>query len=216
MDTYGEGEKIQVTITFDVPVTVIGSPHFEFSLGNTTTRLVQAMWDQTTNNSTALVFEYTVLSTDSDNNGIFLLSSSEPTNPIVLDTGERIAAVADNTVDANLDHGNRGALTNHKVDGSRRPPALNNAPTFDDGPSTTRSVDENTTSGQDIGAPVTASDADSSDTLTYALGGTDATSFSIVSSSGQLQTSAALDHETKSTYTVAVTVFRRQHRHRQH
>ena len=37
-----------------------------------------------------------------------------------------------------------------------------------------------------------ATDADTSDTLTYTLGGTDAASFGIVSTSGQLQTSAAL------------------------
>ena len=43
------------------------------------------------------------------------------------------------------------------------------------------------------------------DTLTYTLGGTDAASFSIVSTSGQLQTKAALDKEEKDTYMVMVT-----------
>ena len=66
--------------------------------------------------------------------------------------------------------------------------------------STTRAVAENTVSGVNIGSAVSATDADSGDTLTYTLGGTDASSFSIVSSSGQLQTSAALDYETKSAY----------------
>ena len=64
---------------------------------------------------------------------------------------------------------------------------------------------ENTASGQNIGTAVAATDADN-DTLTYILGGTDAASFSIVSTSGQLQTSAALDYETKSSYTVTVSV----------
>ena len=41
--------------------------------------------------------------------------------------------------------------------------------------------------------------------MTYALGGTDAASFSIVRSSGQLQTKAALDKEEKDTYMVTVT-----------
>jgi hypothetical protein len=80
----------------------------------------------------------------------------------------------------------------------------NNAPTFTDGSSTTRSVAENTASGQDIGTAVAATDRDN-DTLTYTLGGTDASSFSIVSTSGQLQTSAALDRETKSSYSVTIT-----------
>ena len=82
----------------------------------------------------------------------------------------------------------------------------NNAPVFSDGDSTTRSVAENTVSGANIGSVVAATDADTEDTLTYHLGGTDADSFRIVKSSGQLQTNAELDAETKSTYTVKVAV----------
>ena len=37
------------------------------------------------------------------------------------------------------------------------------------------------------------------------MGGTDAASFSIVSTSGQLQTNAALDYETKASYAVTVS-----------
>ena len=83
----------------------------------------------------------------------------------------------------------------------------NNPPEFTDGDSTTRAVAENTTTGTNIGAVVAATDADTTDTLTYTLGGTDVASFSIVSNSGQLQTSAALDYETKTSYTVTVTVY---------
>ena len=82
----------------------------------------------------------------------------------------------------------------------------NNPPVFADGESTTRSVAENTASGQNIGDPVSASDDDTDDTLTYSLEGTDAASFSIVSTSGQLQTNAALDYETKTSYSVTVKV----------
>ena len=82
----------------------------------------------------------------------------------------------------------------------------NNAPVFTDGSSTTRAVAENTASGQNIGAAVAATDADSGDTLTYSLGGTDAASFSIDDTNGQLQTSAALDFETKASYSVTVDV----------
>ena len=64
---------------------------------------------------------------------------------------------------------------------------------------------ENTGAGENVGAPVTATDADQEDTLTYKLSGTDAPSFSIVPASGQIQTKAALDYEAKSTYTVTVT-----------
>ena len=82
----------------------------------------------------------------------------------------------------------------------------NNAPTFTEGTSTTRSVDEDTISGQNIGEPITATDADAGDTLRYTLGGIDAAAFGIVATSGQLQTSAPLDYATKSSYAVTVTV----------
>ena len=69
------------------------------------------------------------------------------------------------------------------------------------------SIAENTAAGQNIGTPVPATDPDAGDTtLTYTLGGADAASFGIVATSGQLQTKAALDHETKASYTVTVSV----------
>ena len=79
----------------------------------------------------------------------------------------------------------------------------NQAPTFPSA-ATTREVAENTVAGEDIGAPVAATDADN-DALTYALSGTDAASFDIISATGQLQTKAALDYETKATYSVTLT-----------
>ena len=80
----------------------------------------------------------------------------------------------------------------------------NNPPVFTDGTNTTRTIAENTVSGANIGSAVTATDADN-DTLTYTIGGDDAAAFSIVSTSGQLQTKDILDFETKSSYTVTVT-----------
>ena len=68
-----------------------------------------------------------------------------------------------------------------------------------------RSIAENTLAGENIEGPVVATDADN-DLLTYSLGGTDSGSFSIVTTSGQLQTKGMLDHETKASYTVTVTV----------
>ena len=85
------------------------------------------------------------------------------------------------------------------------PEPTNTAPVFTDGSSTTRTIAENTAAGVNIGAAIAATDANN-DTLTYTLSGTDAAAFSIVSTSGQLRTHAALDYETKFTYTVTVTV----------
>ena len=83
----------------------------------------------------------------------------------------------------------------------------NRAPSFSDGTDTERSVDENTGAGVDIGTPVAAEDDDIDDTLQYSLsGGTDAASFDINSTDGQLRTKAALNYEDKNTYSVIVSV----------
>ena len=81
---------------------------------------------------------------------------------------------------------------------------VNEPPEFDSA-TATREVPENTEAGGNIGAPVTATDPDTGDTPAYTLGGTDATFFDIDTLTGQLQTKAALDYETKSSYTVTVT-----------
>ena len=81
--------------------------------------------------------------------------------------------------------------------------AVNTVPAFD-ADTATRSVDENTAAGENIGEPVMAAD-DADDTLTYTLSGTDASLFDIDESTGQLVTMANLDYETKTTYIVTVT-----------
>ena len=80
---------------------------------------------------------------------------------------------------------------------------LNVAPAFSS-EAATRSVAENTAVGMNIGDPVMATDYDN-DTLRYMLSGTDAGSFDIGMSTGQLMTKAALDYETKMSYMVTVT-----------
>ena len=90
-------------------------------------------------------------------------------------------------------------------------------PTWD-GDTTSRSVDENTPPGVNIGDPISATDPDETgdnttdamefgNTLIYKLGGADAASFDIDPSTGQLITKAPLDAEgSKTSYTVTVTV----------
>ena len=81
-------------------------------------------------------------------------------------------------------------------------PQVNRAPAFR-GSSTTRSINENSASGSNVGAAVRAADRDR---LTYSLTGTDAGSFTI-NSSGQIMvgTGTVLDFEDKASYTVTVT-----------
>ena len=78
-------------------------------------------------------------------------------------------------------------------------------PVFADGPRTDRSIAENTAAGENVGAPVVATD---SGILTYMLGGADAGSFGIVAATGQIQVGDGtnLDYEgEKNTYGVEVT-----------
>ena len=102
-----------------------------------------------------------------------------------------------------LGNGRTGSQIEGRGDSST--PGINLAPTFTAGSTATRTVAENTAAGQDIGAPVGATDADK-DKLVYSLGGTDAAFFAIVTSSGQLRTRAPLNYETKSSYSVTVSV----------
>ena len=82
---------------------------------------------------------------------------------------------------------------------------VNETPAFDEGDATTRSVEENTAAGENIGNPVKATDIDG-DTLTYSLSGTDAASFDLDTSTGRIKTKAALDYEARNTYSVTVEV----------
>ncbi len=83
--------------------------------------------------------------------------------------------------------------------------AANQAPVFDDGSETTRSIAENSPAGTDVGAAITATDPEG-DTVTYALLGTDASAFAIDEDSGQLTTveGVTYDYETKNSYRLAV------------
>ena len=89
----------------------------------------------------------------------------------------------------------------------------NSAPTFTEGSSASRAFSEtlsDTTvaTASDIGAVVSATDTDTSDTLEYRLEGTEATKFGIISTSGQLRTNVGekYDHEAKASYAVTVRV----------
>ena len=91
---------------------------------------------------------------------------------------------------------------------SRQVAASNNEPAFA-ADTTTRSVAERTRTVINVGAVVTARDADSGDTLTYSLSGADSGSFSIVSTSGQIQTRTGVIYDfeaAKNSYTVIVNV----------
>ena len=91
------------------------------------------------------------------------------------------------------------AVTTNRVFGE------NQRPTFPSTENGQRSIPENSRSGVSVGAPVAAEDPED-DRLTYSLRGPDADAFAIVSSSGQLRTSEALNFETKPTYSFSIDV----------
>ena len=115
-DTYGEGETIEVSVTFNEPVTATTGTDFVLSVGEATRApLLRGSGTAT------LVFGYTVLADDEDTDGIWIgdqdrtLVGDRNSNP----QNGTIASVA-TTVAADLTHAELGALSGHRVDGSRR------------------------------------------------------------------------------------------------
>ena len=86
--------------------------------------------------------------------------------------------------------------------------AANNAPVFSD-TTLTRSLAENTAANTNVGAAIpAATDADSSDTLTYTMEGADAASFTFDAATRQIKTKTGVtyDFEAKASYAVTIKV----------
>ena len=83
--------------------------------------------------------------------------------------------------------------------------AVNDAPAFASA-TALRTVSERAAAGDHVGAPVTASDADDGDTLSYGLSGAGASAFEIDADSGQITVRAgtAFEVATQETYAVSV------------
>ena len=128
------------------------------------------------------------------------VGSSNSYTPVAADVGMHLHATA-NYTDPQGSGKDANAVSDNPVKTAQ---ATNNAPVFS-AATAARSVAENALTGANIGTPVTATDADSDDILTYSLGGDDAASFEIEPGTGQLQTEAPLDYETKKSYEVTVT-----------
>ena len=83
----------------------------------------------------------------------------------------------------------------------------NVAPVFDDGTSTTRSIDENSAPGTAVGAPVAATDLND-DPLTYSIDSQQGGPYTVDSTTGQIRlgSGAALDYERRTTQRVNLRV----------
>ena len=112
---YGAGEKIQVTATFDEAVTVTGDPVINVEVGSNSRPAAYASGSGTTE----LVFEYTVVSGDSDSDGV-----SIDANALTLDadSGSEDYIRDGDGNDADITHAALAAQSGHQVDGSLTPP----------------------------------------------------------------------------------------------
>ena len=126
-------------------------------------------------------------------------ATSDSYTPVTGDVGNYLRATATFTNSANAQVSVHG-ISAYPV---RAAPASNVAPDFA-APNATRSIAEDAPLGSAVGDPVTATDTNAADVLTYSLSGTDAESFSIGMASGQLRTKVTLDHDTKASYSVVV------------
>ena len=94
-DTYGTGEMIHFTVTFDHAVTVTGTPEFEFCLGTGSCTAGAPPPSRrraplsSGSGTTALVFSYTVVAGEVDDNGIW---AGNQDRTIKLDGGTRSRA----------------------------------------------------------------------------------------------------------------------------
>ena len=124
-DTYGAGETIRFTVTFDAPVTVDttgGTPRLRFRLadgGNNNSSSPNRNLDYVSGTDTdTLTFEYEVVSGDSDTSGVYMKANALQRNS---------GTIKHHTTGGNADlgHARPGASGNfpgHKVDGSLTPP----------------------------------------------------------------------------------------------
>ena len=135
-------------------------------------------------------------------NGASSTVTTSSYTPVAADVGKFLRATATYTDPQGSDKSAEAVSANPV----QAEPATNSDPEFPSTENGARSVAENTAAGQNIGAPVAATDTDNGDTLTYTLGVNDTEFFDILEETGQLQTKAPLDHETKDSYTVTVSV----------
>ena len=113
-NTYGAGDDIRITATFDQPVQVEGDPEFGLDVGGP--RLAGY---RTGSGTDRLVFVYTVQSGDRDSNGIWIGNDIHPGNPTFRLDGDDSIGNATGHQDANLAHGALGTQRGHKADGLR-------------------------------------------------------------------------------------------------
>ncbi len=179
----GTEDTIVVTVTFSERVLVSGVPELELLIGRRTRRADFSSGSGTT----SLVFRYTMTEAETEATVVRVPSGAVQTSSgLVRYSSSKLVAPANVAL----------------VSISRRPNTPPEFPSSEDG---TRSVEENTPAMRNIGTPILATDSERNG-LTYSISGSDTAFFDVVASSGQLRTKAALDHESKSSYSFTMSV----------
>ena len=201
-DPHGGSASIEVTITVTDMAEPPGPPAVSIA-GQTRTSLV-VEWTAPDNAGRPAVTDYDVEYrrasdtdwTDHTHDGPGLSAVIGPLSP-------------------GTDYEVRVLARNHEGDGlwsdlAEGTTVTNSAPIVaDDEITTTRSLPENSVQGTSVGGPVSATDPDDGDTLTYRITGPNPSGFTIDSTSGQLRSGPAENYDfenpTKKSYAVTVT-----------
>ncbi len=125
-DTYGVGDEIRFTVTFNKAATVTGTPTLTFRMGASGSEADRTASYQSGSGTNALVFSYTVAAADSDSDGVSLLAGTTTNNTFSFPTGAHIRY---GSTDAVLLHDALAADSGHKVDGTMSPAGAPTAPT---------------------------------------------------------------------------------------
>ena len=147
----------------------------------------------------------TTSDSDSDDGTVSLSFGSLP--PSVTTGTNATARVTIEESSGSSNNDRRNTRSNSGGGGARFAlPQPNQPPVFTEGVNAQRTVAENSATPTNLGGPVSATDLDG-DTLTYTLGGPDASSFSLDAATRQLNTATDLDYETKASFFVIVNAY---------
>lgn len=127
-------------------------------------------------------------------------AESDSYTPVAADVGNHLRVTASYTDG----EGTGKSASSTSMYAVRESHPQGHGPEFPEGESGMRSVPENTEAGTDIGVAISAVDEEGH-VLTYTLSGVDAVAFDLVRSSGQMVTSAHLDHELRDSYSMTLT-----------
>ena len=212
--TASDGNGGSVSDEFDITVSAAsntpatGAPAITgtVQVGQTLTAVTTAIMDDDGLNNVSYTYQWIRVDGGAETN--IALATASAYTLMTADRGKTIKVKVRFTDDA----GNPETLTSAATaavsaapgGGSTATPPVNNAPSFPDTP-LTLSIAENTAADADVGEPVTATNP-AGDALIYTLEGTDAASFTIDASTGQIRTKTGVDydHETKAVYSVTV------------